>query len=122
MIKQSTPNSSNMKSDNIQYTLVCWFAGTNDTSDVPSITFFFIISCKILCKNRFNLFFNLFYKFTKIQIKSFECLKSIRNHKEDKKNSIISNTLNSEYDSRLEQLAGGSLLAQSILDHQTLCQ
>ena len=31
-------------------------------------------------------------------------------------NSKSSNTLNSEYESRLEQLAGGSLLAQSILD------
>ena len=34
----------------------------------------------------------------------------------ENKNSTSSNTLNSEYESRLEQLAGGSLLAQSILD------
>ena len=37
--------------------------------------FFFLISCKILCKNPFNYFF---HKFTKI--KSFECPKSIRNY------------------------------------------
>ena len=42
-------------------------------SDVPSIGFFFKISCKILCKNPFNLFF---YNFTKITIMSFECHKS----------------------------------------------
>ena len=36
------------------------------------VLFFFIISCKILCKNPFNLF--IFYNFTKI--KSFECPKS----------------------------------------------
>ena len=40
--------------------------------------FFFIISCKILCKNRFNLFSYFFYNFTKI--KTFECPKSIRNY------------------------------------------
>ena len=44
--------------------------------------FFFIISCKILCKNRFNLFF---YNFTKMKVKSFECPKSIRNY--EKKNA-----------------------------------
>ena len=42
--------------------------------------FFLIISCKILCKNRFNLFSYFFYNFTKIKIKSFECPKSIRNY------------------------------------------
>ena len=41
------------------------------------VSFVFIISCKILCKNPFNLFF---YNFTKIKIKSFECPKSIRNY------------------------------------------
>ena len=40
--------------------------------------FFFIISCKILCKFHFNL---VFYNFTKMKIKSFECPKSIRNLK-----------------------------------------
>ena len=44
-------------------------------SDVPSIIFF-IISSKILCKNRLNLF----YECTKIKMKSFECPKSIRNY------------------------------------------
>ena len=41
----------------------------DQVSDVPSI----IISCKILCKKPFNLFF---YNFTKIKIPSFECPKS----------------------------------------------
>ena len=50
------------------------------TSDVPNI-FFFMISCKILCKNPFNLFFYFFYIITKIKIKSFECTKSTRNEK-----------------------------------------
>ena len=34
----------------------------------------FIISCKILCKNPFNL---IFYNFTKIKIQSFKCPKSM---------------------------------------------
>ena len=38
--------------------------------------FFFIKSCKILCKNPFNLFF--LYKITKMKLKSFECPRSIR--------------------------------------------
>ena len=44
--------------------------------------FFFIISCKILSKNRFNYFFYS-YKFTKIKVKSFECPKFIRNYKKN---------------------------------------
>ena len=65
-----------LKSDNLQYnTLGCWVGGT-----IASLTkhlmfqvlFFFIISCKILCKNPFNSIF--FYYFTKI--KSSECPKS----------------------------------------------
>ena len=48
------------KSDNLQYnTLGRWVAGTNDSSTkrlMFQVLFFFIISCKILCKNRFNLF------------------------------------------------------------------
>ena len=44
---------------------------------------FFIISCRIVCKNRFNLFFIFFYKFTKIEIKSFQCLNSKRNYKKN---------------------------------------
>jgi hypothetical protein len=39
--------------------------------------YFFIKSCKILCKNSFNFFL---YKNTKMKIKSFECLKSTRNY------------------------------------------
>ena len=39
--------------------------------------YFFIISCTILCKKPFNIFF---YNFAKIKNKSFECPKSIRNY------------------------------------------
>ena len=42
----------------------------DQASDVPSI-FFFIKSCKILCKNPFNLFFHFFYKIMKRKIKKF---------------------------------------------------
>ena len=49
---------------------------TDQSSDVPSIIFFFIISCKILCKNCSKLF----HYFLIIKIKSFECPKSIRNY------------------------------------------
>ena len=70
------------------YNIIRWFAGTNwlvnQASDVPSIIFFFMISCKILCKNGFNVFFNFFYEFTKIKTKSFECPKSIRNYEKNK--------------------------------------
>ena len=49
-----------VKSDNLQYNmLLCWFAGTNDSSTnhlMFQVSFFLIISCKILCKNCFNLF------------------------------------------------------------------
>ena len=51
-------------------------------SDVPNIIFF-IISCKILCKNCFNLFSYIFYNFTKIKIKSFGCPKAIRNYEKN---------------------------------------
>ena len=73
------------KSDNLQYiTLVCCFAGTNESSSkrlmFQVLFIFFIISCKIRCKNGFNLFF---YEFTKIKIKSFECPKSRRNYNEN---------------------------------------
>ena len=69
------------KSDNLQYnTLVRWADGTNDlpTKHLMFQVFsFFIISCKILCKNPFNLFFSIyFYNFTKIKILTFECSKS----------------------------------------------
>ena len=63
-----------LKSDNLQYnTLVCWADGTNNSSNkclMFQVLFFFIKSCKILCKNPFNLFF---YKITKLKIKSFDC-------------------------------------------------
>ena len=44
-------------------------------SDVPSIIFF-IISCKILCKNPFNFFFHFLITLHKIKIKIFECPKT----------------------------------------------
>ena len=69
-----------LKSDNLQYnTLGCWVAGTNDSSTkrlIFQVLFFFIISCKILCKNHFNLFYN----FIKVKIKSFECPNFMRNN------------------------------------------
>ena len=50
-----------LKSNNLQYsTLVRWVAGTNDSSTkhlMFQVLFFFIISCIILFKNCFNLFF-----------------------------------------------------------------
>ena len=58
-----------MKSENFQYnTLGRWDDRLIDhASDVLGIIFF-IISCKIICKNPFNLYF---YNFTKIKIKCF---------------------------------------------------
>ena len=62
--------------------LVCWDKWiVNQASDVPSIIMFFMISCKIRCRNGFNLFFCFFHEFTKIEIKSYVCSKSIRNLK-----------------------------------------
>ena len=46
--------------------------------------FSFIKSCKLLCKNPFNLFYYLFYKITNMKIKSFECLKSKGNYEKKK--------------------------------------
>ena len=70
-----------LKSVNLQYnTLVCWADGTNDSWTkllMFQVLFFFIKSCKILCKNPFNLFLLLFYKITKMKIKSFECPNSL---------------------------------------------
>ena len=49
-----------LKSNNLQYnTLARWVNGTNDLSTkclMFQVLFFIIISCKILCKNRFNEF------------------------------------------------------------------
>ena len=73
-----------LKSVNLQYdTLVRWLAGTNDLSTKRLIfqaLFFFIISCKILCKNHFILFFILFYF---LIYKNFECPESIKNYKKN---------------------------------------
>jgi hypothetical protein len=49
----------------------------DQASDVPIIIIFFIKSCKVLCKNPFNL---CSYKITKMKIKSFECPKSMKNN------------------------------------------
>ena len=68
------------------YNIICWFAGTNDSSTkrlMFQVLFFFTISCKILCKNGFNLFSYFFYNSIKIEIKSFECLMSIRNYEKE---------------------------------------
>ena len=82
------PNYTNkfylQKSVNLQYNMLIRLAnGTNDSSTkrlMFQVLFFFIKSCKILCKNPFNLFF---YKITKMKIKSFECPKSIRNYEKN---------------------------------------
>ena len=79
-------SQNDMKSINLQYnsTLVCWFTGTNDLLTkrlMFQVLFFFIKSCKIVCKNPFHLFLYFKKKITKLKIKSFECPKSIRNHK-----------------------------------------
>ena len=69
--------------------MICWVAWTNESSTkrlMFQVLSFFMISCKILCKNPFNLFSYLFYRIT--EIKSFEspnCPKSIRNY--EKKNN-----------------------------------
>ena len=45
------------------FIIICWIVGTNDSSTkrlMFQVLFFFIISCKILCKKRFNLFSYLF--------------------------------------------------------------
>ena len=54
------------------------------TTRRPSVLFFFIKSCKILCKNPFNSFLNFFYKIVKMKMKSFEWPKSIRNYEKKK--------------------------------------
>ena len=50
------------------YNIICWFAGTNDSSTkrlMFQVLSFFMISCKILCKNPFNLFSYFFIKLQK---------------------------------------------------------
>ena len=64
------------------YNIIRWVAWTmGQMNRQPSVWcskyyLFFMISCKILCKNPFNLFSYFFI--TKIKIKSFECHKSIK--------------------------------------------
>ena len=57
------------KSVNLQYnTLGRLDHGTNESSTkrlIFQVSFFFMISCKILCKNRFNLFSYFFIKLQK---------------------------------------------------------
>ena len=58
------------------YNIIRWLAGSlGKMTRQPSVwcIIFFIISCKIIFKNLFNLFL--------IKIKRFECFKSIRNYK-----------------------------------------
>ena len=70
-----------IKSVNLQFDkLFRWADGTNDSLTkrlMFQVLFFFITSCKILCKIPFNLFL-FFNKISKMKIKSFECPKSIR--------------------------------------------
>ena len=81
------PNYTNkfylQKSVNLQYNMLIRLAnGTNDSSTkrlMFQVLFFFIKSCKILCKNLF-IHFLLFYKDKKMKVESFECPKSIRNY------------------------------------------
>ena len=71
-----------VKSVNLQ--LGCLDDGTNESSTkrlMFQVLYFFMISCRILCKNTFNLFVYFFKKNTKIKVKSFECPKSIKSLK-----------------------------------------
>ena len=69
--------------DNLQYNMLgCWVYGTIVSSTIRlmfQVVFFFIISCKILCKNPFIFFIKL----QKMKRKSFEYPKSIRNMKKN---------------------------------------
>ena len=59
-----------LKSVNLQYnTLGCLDDGTNEllTKRLMFQVFFFIISCKILCKNPFNLFSYIFIILQKLK-------------------------------------------------------
>ena len=71
-----------LKFVNLQYNMLgCLNDGTNESSTkrlMFQALFFFMISCKNLCKNPSNLFSYFFYKIAKIKIKSFECPKSIK--------------------------------------------
>ena len=78
-------NHSCLKSVNLQYIMLGHLDdGTNGSSTkhlMFQVLLFFMTSCKILCKNPFNLHIFLFsYKITKIKIKSFESPKSIKKY------------------------------------------
>ena len=70
-IKEMIPrNQKFIKSDIFQYNiLVRWVAGTNDSAATKrlmfQVFFFFMISCRILRKNTFNLFVYFFKKIQK---------------------------------------------------------
>ena len=68
-----------VKSINFRYNMLLrWDAGTKDSSTkrlMFKVLFFFMISCRILCKNALNLFVS------KIKVKSSECPKSIKSLK-----------------------------------------
>ena len=71
---------------NLQYNVLgCLDDATNESSTkrlIFQLLFLFMISCKILCKNPFNLFsYFFFYKITKIKLKCFECPKSMNYEK-----------------------------------------
>ena len=74
-----------IRSNKLQYnTLAWWLDETNDSTNkrlmFQALIHFSLISCKILCKNSFNLFSHFFYNFLNLKIKSFECHKSISNY------------------------------------------
>ena len=66
---KETTDTQKKKSVILQYnTLVRWANGTNNLSTkrlMFKVFFFFITSCKILCKNPFNWFFNVSMKLQK---------------------------------------------------------
>ena len=99
-----------------------WYAGllgrwekglVHQASDVPNIIFF-MKSCIILCKNPFNYFF---HKITKIEIKSFECPKSIRNYKKNTWN--VRHLVNESFVASVQQT---SVLYCKLLDIRTQIQ
>ena len=66
--------------------MIRWFAGTNDSSTkrlmFQVLSFFSQFLAKFFAKIvSIYLFIFFFQKFTKIRIKSFECLKSIKNYR-----------------------------------------
>ena len=86
IIAQHAVNISVVLWNSSMYNIICWFAGLFVPANLrrsvrcSKYYFSFIISCKILCKNSFKLFF--FY-FLIIKIKSFKCPKSIRNYEKN---------------------------------------